>query len=73
MRYRAGGVTRRAGRQYAHSTLADRLAIFAGLAAFIGFTFRQGMRVKPDRDKNHDEWTGSAGGGPPSDDSGHSG
>ena len=36
------------------------LAIFAGLAAFIGFTFRQGMRVKPDRDKDPDEWTGSA-------------
>ena len=33
------------------------VAIFAGLAAFIGFTFRQGMRVKPDRDKDPDEWT----------------
>jgi hypothetical protein len=33
------------------------VAIFAGLAAVIGFAFRQGMRVKPDRDKDPDEWT----------------
>jgi hypothetical protein len=48
------------------------VAIFAGLAAFIGFAFRQELRVKPDRDKDSDEWTRSAGGGPPSDDSSHS-
>jgi hypothetical protein len=43
------------------------LVIFASVAVFIGFAFRQGMRVKPDRNKDPDEWTRSAGGGPPSD------
>jgi hypothetical protein len=48
------------------------LAIFAGLTAFIGFAFRQGMQVKPDRNKNPDDWS-HTGGGPPSDGSGHFG
>ena len=39
------------------------LGIFALLGAFIAFTFRQGLKVKPDRDKDHDEWTRNAGGG----------
>ena len=43
------------------------LVVFAALAAFISFTFRQGLKVKPDQDKDHDEWTRSAGGGPPGD------
>jgi hypothetical protein len=47
------------------------LAVFAGLAAFIGFAFRQGLQVKPDRNKDPDEW--SKYGGPPSDGAGHSG
>jgi hypothetical protein len=47
-------------------------AIFAGLTAFIGFAFRQGMQVKPDRNKNPDDWS-HTGGGPPSDGSGHFG
>jgi hypothetical protein len=52
------------------------LAIFAGLAAFVGFAFRQGMQVKPDRNKDPDEWSSNAnnpGGGPPSDGAGHFG
>jgi len=69
----AVGVTRRAGHNMLIPHWLIGVAIFAGLAAFIGFTFRQGMRVKPDRDKDPDEWTRSAGGGPPSDYSGHSG
>ena len=39
------------------------LAIFAGLAAVIGFAFRQGMQVKPDRNKDHDDWSRTTGGG----------
>jgi hypothetical protein len=39
------------------------LAIFAALGAFIAFAFRQGQRVKPDRDKNPDEWQRYSGGG----------
>ena len=39
------------------------LGIFALLGAFIAFAFRQGQKVKPDRDKDPDEWTRSAGGG----------
>jgi hypothetical protein len=31
------------------------------LVGFIGFAFRQGMKVKPDKD-NRDNWQGSAGG-----------
>jgi len=34
MRYGAGGVTRRAGREYAHSTLADRCCHIRGLGRF---------------------------------------
>jgi hypothetical protein len=48
-------------------------AIFGGLAAFIGFAFRQGLKVKPGRSKDPGEWTRSTGGGPPSDGSGHFG
>ena len=33
------------------------LGIFAVLGAFIAFAFRQGQKVKPDRDKDLDEWT----------------
>jgi hypothetical protein len=36
------------------------LALIA-LAGFIGFAFRQGMKVKPDRD-NPDNWPSSGGG-----------
>jgi hypothetical protein len=32
------------------------------LLGFIGFAFRQGMRVTPDKD-NPDNWTNSGGGG----------
>jgi hypothetical protein len=39
------------------------LAIFAGLGAFIAFAFRQGQRVKPDRNKDPDDWTRLTGGG----------
>ncbi len=39
------------------------LGIFAVLGAFIAFAFRQGQKVKPDRDKDPNEWTRSAGGG----------
>jgi len=39
------------------------LGIFAGLGAFIGFAFRQGQRVKPDRNKDPDDWTRLTGGG----------
>jgi hypothetical protein len=45
------------------------LAIFLGLAAVIGYAFRQGMRVKPDRNKDHDDWSRTTGGG----DGGHFG
>jgi hypothetical protein len=44
-----------------HSVIG--LAIFAGLAAFIGFAFRQRLWVKPDRNKDPDEWAKY--GGPP--------
>jgi len=40
------------------------LGIFAVLGAFIAFAFRPGQKVKPDRDKDPDEWqryTGSGG------------
>jgi len=39
------------------------LGIFALLGAFIAFAFRQGQKVKPDRDKVPDEWTRNTGGG----------
>jgi hypothetical protein len=32
------------------------LAIFAALASFIVFAFRQGQRVKPDQNKKSDDW-----------------
>ncbi len=41
------------------------LAIFGVLAAFVGFAFGQGLKVKPDRNKDPDEW--SRYGGTPSD------
>ena len=41
------------------------LAIFGDRAAFIGFAFGRGLKVKPDRNKDPDEW--SRYGGPPSD------
>jgi hypothetical protein len=63
--YPSGGVTRRAGRQMLIPHWAIGLAIFAGLAAFIGFAFRQGLQVKPDRNKDPNDW--SQYGGSPSD------
>jgi hypothetical protein len=36
------------------------LICFVGLAAFIGFAFRQGTKVKPDRD-NRDNWQATGG------------
>ena len=39
------------------------LAIFVVLGAFFVFAFWQVEKVKPDRDKDPDEWTRSAGGG----------
>jgi hypothetical protein len=50
--------------------------IFVLLGAFIWFAFRQGMAVKPDRNKNPDDWTRTArggGDGGPSSDAGHVG
>jgi hypothetical protein len=41
------------------------------VAAFIGFAFHQGMRVKPDRNKDPDEWTRSNHGADPPSDGGH--
>jgi hypothetical protein len=47
------------------------LVAFLGLVGFIGFAFRQGMKVKPDR--NPDNWQGQAdGGGPFHGSNGHS-
>jgi hypothetical protein len=45
------------------------LAILVGLAALGGYAFRQGTRVKPDRNKGHDDWSRTTGGG----DGGHFG
>ena len=39
------------------------LGIFALMGVFIAFAFRQGQNVKPDRDKDPEEWTRNAGGG----------
>jgi hypothetical protein len=39
------------------------IAIIVGLAAIIGFALRQGMRVKPDRNKDHEDWSRITGGG----------
>ncbi len=44
------------------------LLVFAALAGFIGFAFRQGTKVKPDPD-NPDHWTTSGGGRSTGDDS----
>jgi hypothetical protein len=41
------------------------LAIFAAVGAFIGFAFRQGQQVKPDRNKDHNDWSRQTGGGGP--------
>ncbi len=40
------------------------IAIFGGLAAFVGFAFDEGVKVKPDRNKDPDEWS-RYGGTPP--------
>jgi hypothetical protein len=39
------------------------VALFALIAAFAAFAFRQGFKVKPDRNKNPDDWTRLTGGG----------
>jgi len=41
------------------------LAIFAVVGSFIVFAFHQGQKVKPDKNKRHDDWVGQTGGGPP--------
>jgi hypothetical protein len=38
------------------------LLVLCALAGFIGFAFRQGTKVKPDKD-NPDNWTMDPGGG----------
>jgi hypothetical protein len=38
------------------------LAIFVVFGGFIVVAFRQAERVKPDRNKNHDDWTRQTGG-----------
>jgi hypothetical protein len=45
------------------------LAILVGLAALVSYVFRQGMRVKPDRNKDYDDWSRTTRGG----DGGHFG
>ena len=47
------------------------LLVFIALAGFIGFAFRQGMKVKPDKN-NPDNWPG-VGGGQSSEDGSHHG
>jgi hypothetical protein len=42
------------------------LLVFIALVGFIGFAFRQGMRVKPDKD-NPDNWPNSGGDTSPGD------
>jgi hypothetical protein len=39
------------------------LLAFCAIAGFIGFAFRQGTKVKPDKDNNPDSWSGPTGGG----------
>jgi hypothetical protein len=39
------------------------LEMFVLLGAFIAFAFRQGEKVRPDRDKDPDDLTGYTGGG----------
>jgi hypothetical protein len=46
------------------------LLAFIALVGFIGFAFRQGMRVKPDKD-NPDNWQSSGGGQSSADGSHH--
>ena len=46
------------------------LLTFIVLAGFIGFAFRRGTKVKPDRD-NPDNWQGSGGGRHPGEGSHH--
>jgi hypothetical protein len=41
------------------------LAMLAVAGLFIGFAFRQGEKVKPDRNKDHDDWMRQTGGGGP--------
>jgi hypothetical protein len=41
------------------------VAIFAALGTFIVFAFRQGQSVKPDRNKDPNDWTRQTGGGGP--------
>jgi hypothetical protein len=48
------------------------LLAFIALVGFIGFAFRQGMKVTPDKDKP-DRWQSSGGGGPYSGDGSHHG
>jgi hypothetical protein len=40
-------------------------AIFAIIGAFVAFAFRQGQRVKPDKNKDPEDWVRQTGGGPP--------
>lgn len=43
------------------------LAILLVVGAFVAFAFRQGQKVKPDRNKDPDDWSRiTGGGGPPS-------
>jgi hypothetical protein len=39
------------------------VAIFAVIGSFIVFAFRQGQKVKPDRNKDHNDWSRQTGGG----------
>jgi hypothetical protein len=41
------------------------LGMLALVGGFVSFAFRQGQRVKPDRDKDPDAWTRHTGGGGP--------
>jgi hypothetical protein len=48
------------------------LVAFVVLVGFIGFAFRQGTKVTPDKD-NPDNWANSGGGGPSTGDGSHHG
>jgi hypothetical protein len=39
------------------------LLALCALVGFIGFAFRQGTKVRPDKDNNPDNWSGPTGGG----------
>jgi hypothetical protein len=41
------------------------IAIFAVVGGFLFFAFRQGQNVKPDKNKDPDDWIKQTGGGPP--------